>query len=80
MNETLTLLRARGERRKAIELGNALFSGELAVLHYMTVDEIQQTWQVFQHFADKDWSFTDCASKVVRENTFSLPPFPTLCY
>lgn len=66
VNETLTLLRG-GERRKAIEFGKALFAGELAVLHYMTIADIQETWQVFQHFADKEWSFTDCASKSVME-------------
>ncbi|HTL90547.1 MAG TPA: hypothetical protein VL134_14195 [Leptolyngbya sp.] len=48
-------------------MGTALFCGELAILHYTTADEIQQTWQIFQRFADKDWSFTDCASRVVME-------------
>jgi uncharacterized protein len=54
LSETLTLLRARGEHRKAIEFGKALFAGDLAILHYMTVDEIQETWKIFQNFADKE--------------------------
>lgn len=33
----------------------------------MTIDEIRETWQIFQHFADKEWSFTDGASRVVME-------------
>jgi predicted nucleic acid-binding protein len=24
-------------------------------------------WETFERFADKDWSFTDCTSKVVIE-------------
>jgi uncharacterized protein len=68
MSETLTLLRARGERQRAIQFGTALLEGNLATLYYLKATEIQQTWQIFRHFADKDWSFTDCASKLVMEN------------
>ena len=67
VNKTLTLLWARGERQKAIALGHALFGGDLAVLHYVTPEDVRQTWQVFQRFADKDWSFTDCVIKVVMK-------------
>jgi predicted nucleic acid-binding protein len=30
--------------------------------------EILRAWEVFRHFADKEWSFTDCTSKVVMED------------
>jgi len=65
VDETLTLLRSRGETRRSIELGSAFSSGALANLYYLTEDDIQQTWSVFCQFSDKDWSFTDCSSKVV---------------
>lgn len=67
LDETLTLLRARGQSHLAIALGAALFSGILAVLHYSTTDEIRLAWETFQQFHDKEWSFTDCLSKVVME-------------
>jgi hypothetical protein len=68
IDETLTLLRARGIRRRAIEAGVLLFASELSVVHYVTAEEIAAAWDVFRRFADKDWSFTDCTSKVVMES------------
>lgn len=65
VDETLTLLRMRREYQKAIAIGNAFFSGRLATIHYLTQADIQQTWLTFKDFADKNWSFTDCSSKVV---------------
>jgi uncharacterized protein len=67
VDETLTLLRSRGEMQRSIDLGTAFFSGALATLHYLTPDDVQQTWSVFRQYSDKNWSFTDCSSKVVTE-------------
>jgi predicted nucleic acid-binding protein len=68
IDETLTLLRMRRENQRAIALGDSFFSGALATVHYLSKTEIQQAWQVFRQFSDKDWSFTDCTSKVVMES------------
>ncbi len=68
IDETLTLLRARGQGRKALEAVVEFFSGELAEVHYLTADEIAAAANVFRRFADKEWSFTDCTSKVVMES------------
>ncbi|MBC6433370.1 type II toxin-antitoxin system VapC family toxin [Nostoc sp. HG1] len=65
VDETLTLLRNRGEMLRAISLGEAFFSDNLTTIYYLTKEDIQQTWQVFCQFSDKNWSFTDCASRVV---------------
>ncbi|MGK7918835.1 MAG: type II toxin-antitoxin system VapC family toxin [Trichodesmium sp.] len=67
VDETLTLLKARRENSRAISLGDAFFSGNLVTIYYLTEVDIQLTWQVFRQFSDKDWSFTDCSSKVVME-------------
>jgi uncharacterized protein len=67
IDETLTLLRMRREHQRAISLGDAFFSGALTTVHCLTETEIQQAWQVFRQFSDKNWSFTDCTSKVVME-------------
>ncbi|OLP17436.1 DNA-binding protein [Leptolyngbya sp. 'hensonii'] len=67
IDETLTLLRMRRENQRAMALGDSFFSGALATVHYLTEAEVQQSWQVFRQFSDKDWSFTDCTSKVVME-------------
>ncbi len=65
IDETLTLLRARGENQRTIALGTRFFGGGLAIVHFLTPEEIGAAWQVFQRFRDKEWSFTDCTSKIV---------------
>ena len=67
VDETLTLLRARGERRRAAEMGRLFFNGRITRIHFLGEAEIRAAWQVFERFADKDWSFTDCTSKVLSE-------------
>ncbi len=71
VDETLTLLRARGERRRALLVGEQFMSGGLVELYRLTEDDIARAWETFQRFDDKDWSFTDCTSKVVIEH-FSI--------
>jgi predicted nucleic acid-binding protein len=65
VDETLTLLRARGENEKALRIGKLFFAGSLAEIYYLTEEDILHTWEIFQQFADKDWSFTDCSSKYI---------------
>ena len=72
IDETLTLLRARGESMRAIRMGEQFFGGALAKVYFLTEDDILATWEVFRKFSDKDWSFTDCSSKVVMERRESL--------
>ena len=68
IDETLTLLRARGERAKAIAFGRRMFDqNSPVIIHYITRAEIAAAWDVFQRYSDKEWSFTDCTSKVVME-------------
>jgi predicted nucleic acid-binding protein len=67
VDETLTLLRARGERARALLLGEAFFGSRLAEIYRLTGADITSAWGVFRRFDDKGWSFTDCTSKVVIE-------------
>src|SRR5262245_42670835 len=68
VDETLTLLRARGERAKAVPFGTRVFSGVAAALYCISPGEIDAAWTVIHTYTDKDWSFTDCTSKVVMES------------
>lgn len=67
IDETLTLLRARGERTRALLLGAKFFRGSVAQIHKITNVDLIHAWEVFEQFDDKGWSFTDCTSKVVME-------------
>lgn len=66
VDETLTLLRAKGKNQRAIELGQRLFGGSIPI-HFLTPDQIRAAWEVFRTSAPDGWSFTDCTSKVVME-------------
>ena len=67
VDETLTLLRSRGERNRALRYADDFFLGQLASLYFLTADDIREARQVFIRYSDKEWSFTDCTSKVVIE-------------
>jgi predicted nucleic acid-binding protein len=67
VDETLTLLRVRGERTRALLLGEGFFNARLAEIYTLGEADIALAWEVFKRFDDKDWSFTDCTSKVVIE-------------
>ncbi len=67
IDETLTLMRARREPEQALQFGRRIFSGEICTIEYVTTDDIQAAWRLFEQYADKQWSFTDCTTKVVME-------------
>ena len=67
IDETLTLLRSRGERKRALGLGARFFNHRLAQTHKITAADLRLAWKIFEQFQDKDSSFTDCTSKVVME-------------
>lgn len=68
VNGTLTLLKARGHSAAALALGGKFFGGSLATIYHLTEADIRAAWQVFTRYADKEWSFTDCTSKIAMEN------------
>jgi predicted nucleic acid-binding protein len=65
LDETLTLLRARGQNARAIAWRGPMLRGERCVMHLLTPDDLREAWDIFRTYADKEWSFTDCTSKVV---------------
>lgn len=67
IDETLTLLRVRGERKRALLLGAQFFDHALTEIHKITAADLTLAWKTFELFDDKGWSFTDCTSKVVIE-------------
>ena len=68
VDETLTLLLARGELHRAMEAGHAFFHENIVQLHFMSADEVRRAWILFQQRATAGWSFTDCTSKVVIDH------------
>ena len=67
VDETLTLLRARGERQRTKLLGKKFFEGSIAEIYFLTEEDVREAWATFAQYEDKSWSFTDCSSKVVMD-------------
>lgn len=67
LDELLTLLKLRESYRVAVAAGDALWQHRVARIEYLTSEDIVRAWEGFRRYHDKDWSFTDCTSKVVME-------------
>ncbi|HZK82871.1 MAG TPA: PIN domain-containing protein [Humisphaera sp.] len=67
IDETLTLLRARGEVIKAISLGRQLLDLQMANVVHITPQVFSKAWEIFRDQPSRRWSFTDCTSKIVMQ-------------
>jgi uncharacterized protein len=65
IDELLTVLKVRGEYQRALEVGPSLFNGDVCDLEWVNPADVKDAWMVFATYRDKEWSFTDCVSRVV---------------
>ena len=67
VDETLTLFKARGNYQRALHFGPRLLSGNAAAIIWVERSDFEAAWDVFSHYRDKEWSFTDCVSYIVMK-------------
>lgn len=68
LDETATLLRARGAGHLASDLFETVFASAVCRVEWMDPVRFEQTREFFLKHADQDWSFTDCFSfRVMQE-------------
>ncbi len=68
IDEILTLLRVRGERKRALRLGRDVPSVTVLRKYVRSLPKIfHDPGRLFSSFDDKGWSFTDCTSKMVMD-------------
>lgn len=67
LDELLTLLKLRESRRVAVAAGQLLWTEQVAGLERIGQEDLTAAWDAFRQYQDKEWSFTDCTSKVVIE-------------
>jgi predicted nucleic acid-binding protein len=65
LDESLTLLKARGENVRALELGRRVLEETICRLVWVEQQDVFKAWTVFEAHRHKGWSFTDCVSRVV---------------
>jgi predicted nucleic acid-binding protein len=59
--ETMTLLKARFGSTVALRVGKDLRGHPAYRWMPLGREDERETWATFQKYADKDWSYTDCA-------------------
>jgi hypothetical protein len=65
-DELLTLFRARGHMDRAHDWANQVRQGRCEIIR-ITESDILDATDVFFNYADKQWSFTDCTSRVLMQ-------------
>lgn len=68
IDETLTLMVARKRPALAIKAGTHFFAQSLARIQFVTPQQVERAWILFQQRAAAGWSFTDCTSKIVIDD------------
>ncbi len=72
-SETMTLIKRRLGAQIAIRVGRELRENPMYLWRALTPELEQTTWEVFQKYEDKDWSYADSAILVLaRELNVSL--------
>jgi uncharacterized protein len=67
LDELFTLLKLRENHRVAAAAGVALLDQAVTRLEWIGEADFRAAWKMFQQYADKGWSFTDCTSNVLIE-------------
>ena len=65
--ETMTLLRARGFSPLAVQFRQALSTSHIFTLRHATPEFEGATFEIYRRYADKEWSYTDCALFAVAD-------------
>ena len=70
LDETYTLFRYDVGHERAVEFGGEIKSlqemGKIRIVH-INQDILDNAWEIFEKYSDKDFSFTDCTSFAVME-------------
>jgi hypothetical protein len=65
VDELLTLFIVRGQKPKGIEWTHEVLASEGTHVVSISDDDFTDALRVYEQFADKQWSFTDCTSYVL---------------
>ena len=62
LDETITTILARGNHKQSVIAGKVLFTSEIIKIVYVYTDYFRATWELYQKYRDKQFSFTDVSS------------------
>jgi len=64
LDETYTLLQTRAGHAIAVEFGREVRASQRIEIAWIDPKRHAEAWQLFERYADKNFSFTDCSSFV----------------
>jgi predicted nucleic acid-binding protein len=64
-DECMTLMKSKFGTEAAISFGHRIRSSAFCQFVPLTPQDEAATWQVFDQYSDKDWSYTDCSCLAV---------------
>ena len=67
IDETLTVTQVRGNHTQSVIAGKALFESDIIKIVYVAPDYLDDSWQLYQKYKDKHFSFTDVSSLVISK-------------
>jgi len=67
LDESYTIIRLRAGHAVAVQFGEDIRASRIIQIEYMTSELLEEAWRIFESFADKEFSFTDCTSFALME-------------
>lgn len=68
IDETITTILSRGSHKQSILAGEALFTSKIIRIVGVYPDYLKGSWELYQKYRDKSFSFTDVTSFVIMKN------------
>lgn len=69
LDECLTLLRVRSGYPVAVSFGEAMRASQFLRIERVTEDIFDRAWNIFKKYGDQSFSFTDCTSFALMEQS-----------
>ncbi len=68
IDETITTILARGNHKQSVLAGEALFTSKLIKIVHVCPDYLISSWELYQKYKDKCFSFTDVTSFAIMKD------------
>ena len=68
IDETITLTTVRANHAQSVLAGKALLESAVVKVISVTPDYLQASWELYQKYKDKHFSFTDITTLVIAKN------------
>jgi len=68
LDETITTVLVRGNHKQSILAGQAILTSKIVKIVYVNPDYLRSTWDLYQKYNDKKFSFTDVSSLSIMKN------------